>query len=338
MAGRWTEEKAAAWWRKQQWPLGVNYVTSDAVNSVEMWMKDTFHPRLIEKELRMASDIGYNSVRVFLSFTVWNHERGAFLDSFEAFLGIAEQCSISVLPILFDDCAFDGGADPVYGRQPDPVPGVHNSRWVPSPGFQVQDDPALFSLCGEYLHSVMEAHRNDARILAWDLYNEPGNTGRGEKCLPLLRGAFAWARDVDPDQPLTAGIWRHDGPDSVNGFLADHSDVISLHAYTPLEKTKALVAGCRRGSRPVFITEWLHRPAGSAFADHLPYFREEKIGAWQWGMIVGKTQTNLHWQTMNGGAPDIHPAIWQHDIVLQDGTPYDEEELRLIRRYSPSME
>jgi len=81
------------------------------------------------------------------------------------------------------------------------------------------------------------------------------------------------------------------------------------------------------------VTEWLHRPNGNTIKDLLPWMKEEKIGAWQWGMIQGKTQTNLSWNTMGEtGIPDANPALWQHDILYPDGTPYREEEVALYKK------
>ena len=331
---RWTAEEAQAWWAKQKWPIGINYVTSDAVNDVEMWMDATFHPALIEGELKLAAQLGLNSVRVFLSYAVWKHEREVFLQNFEAFLALAEKAGLSVMPILFDDCAFDFGKEPEYGPQPDPVPGVHNSRWVPSPGFRTQDDPEELAALEEYVRAVIGPHRADPRILVWDLYNEPGNSSRRDKALPLLKKAFEWARSCSPVQPLTAGVWKFTGNEAVERWCAENSDVISLHAYTPYERTCELIAQYKEQNRPLLITEWMHRPAGNTILTHLPLFHREKIGAWQWGMLQGKTQTNLSWSTMNGGTPDPDPALWQHDLLRPDGTPYDPAETDLIAELS----
>ena len=334
MRDRWTRERARAWWDGQAWPIGFNYVTSSAVNDVQMWMKDTFDPMLIDRELRLASEWGYNSLRVFLSYTVWREEGKAFLDSFETFLTVAAKNGLTVMPVLFDDCAFDFGAQPFYGPQPEPVPGVHNSRWVPSPGFAAQDDPALLPSLRAYLQAVIGAHRGDARVLAWDLYNEPGNAGRGEKSLPLLAHAFEWAREADPVQPLTAAPWVYEGFDRVNRCLIEESDVVSLHTYLSPDGTKALVDRFRREERPVIITEWMNRLTGSTLEALLPWFRSEKIGAYQWGLVKGRTQTNLSWATMNGGTPEPDPAVWQHDVMYPDGRPYDVDEMALVRRLS----
>ena len=329
---RFTEEKANKWWQEHKWPLGINYVTSDAVNDIEMWMDATFNPALIERELGIAASLGYNSARVFLSFTVWYNERERFLENFEKFLQIADAAGISVMPVLFDDCAFDFGSDPVYGPQPEPVYGVHNSRWVPSPGFAVQDDATYADALREYVHSVIEKHRADERVLIWDLYNEPGNSKRFEKCIPLLKNAFRYARECEPVQPLTAGVWEFAQNREAEDICIECSDVISMHCYSRLERLQARVAALEEKNRPILVTEWLHRPAGSTVEDILPYFCEKKIGAYQWGMIQGRTQTNLSWATMKGGNPEPNPALWQHDILYPDGTPYRAEETALIAK------
>ena len=327
---RWSKEKAAAWYADRSRPMGFNYVTSNAVNDIEMWMDRTFSPALIEKELGLAARAGFNSVRVFLSYAVWENEKAVFEANFERFLAIAAGQGLSVMPVLFDDCAFDFGSEPVYGTQPEPVPGVHNSRWVPCPGFKLQDDPEKREACLKFVDAIIGAHREDPRILIWDLYNEPGNTNRLGKCLPLLKDVFLRARALEPVQPLTAGLWCFSTNEAANSFQLEASDIISFHAYTPLERTKELVSEFSAQGRPLFITEWLHRPAGNGMAEHLPYFAKEKIGSWQWGLIKGKTQTNLNWSTMNGGKPEPDPEVWQHDIFYPDGTPYDPDEIKLI--------
>lgn len=329
---RWTKEQIWAWWDGQKWPVGANYVTSDAVNDIEMWMDATFNAPLIQKELNIAAQLGLNSVRVFLSYLVWAHEGETFLKNFETFLSLAAEAGLTVMPILFDDCAFDFGKDPEYGPQPAPVPGVHNSRWVPSPGFALQDDPEQLPALQEYVQAVVGAHREDLRILVWDLYNEPGNSGRRPKALPLLQHVFAWARACDPVQPLTAGAWRFTDNAEVEKCCVEQSDIISFHAYTPMERTQELLQVFESCGRPMLITEWLHRPNDNMLLDHLPLFHERKIGAWQWGMILGKTQTNLNWATMNGGVPEPNPALWQHDLLYPDGSPYCQAEIDLIAK------
>ncbi|MBR7184803.1 MAG: 1,4-beta-xylanase [Clostridia bacterium] len=323
----WSIAQAKAWYEKTAWQVGMNYLPSTAVNATEMWQSESFDEATIRRELAWAADCGYNSVRVFLPFIVWEKEGDGFLATFETFLAIAAEHGLSTLPILFDDCAFDGGQDPYLGKQLDPVPGLHNGRWTPSPGFRIADDPEKQPALRAYVHAVVGAHRDDSRIVAWDLFNEPGNTNRGYASLPLLVNCFRWARECDPVQPLTAGVWRLDRRDSVNCAMLELSDVISFHSYVSLEKTKAFVDSVAALDKPLFVTEWLFREGENSFADHLPYFADRKISCWHWGFVVGRTQTNLWW-----GKRDPNPPVWQHDVLYPDGTPYRPEEMELLRR------
>jgi len=324
---RWTAEKARAWYSTAEWQVGMNFLPSTAVNSTEMWQKSTFDEETIRRELGWAEECGYNSVRVFLPYIVWEKEGDGFLESFENFLRIADEHHLSTLPILFDDCAFDAGKDPEYGPQPDPVPGLHNGRWTPSPGFAAADDPEKQTSLRMYVHAVIGAHRGDERIFAWDLYNEPSNTNRGNECLPLLVNCFKWARECEPLQPLTAGVWQMDQHSAVNLAMLELSDIVSFHSYRPLKKTAEFVDRMKPQGRPMFVTEWLCREHGNVMEDHLPYFKEEKISCWHWGFVVGRTQTNLWW-----GVNNAEPDIWQHDVLQADGTPYREEEIALVKK------
>ena len=321
----WTAEQAQEWYAKIAWQVGFNYVTSTAVNSTEMWQAESFDEETIRRELTRARDCGYNSLRVFLPYIVWEAEGDVFLKHFDAFLQIAAENELSVLPILFDDCAFDGGQDPFYGKQYDPIPGVHNGRWTPSPGFATADDPAKQISLRDYVHAVIGPHANDDRILAWDLYNEPGNTKRGAACLPLLVNVFRWARECKPAQPLTAGPWRTGIYDSTYYAMLELSDVLSFHSYNDLGTTiSKWIEPMEQLNKPMFVTEWLCRERDNTFETHLPLWAEKKISCWQWGLVVGKTQTNLWWS-------EDKCEPWQHDTLHPDGIPYRPEELALMR-------
>ena len=69
---------------------------------------------------------------------------------------------------------------------------------------------------------------------------------------------------------------------------------------------------------------------GSRFQSHLPLFRRFNVGVYGWGLVLGRTQTNRAWSTMNN-APDPNPTEWQHDMMLPDGTAYDTELVAVIR-------
>ena len=73
-AGRWSEAKAAAWYTKQPWLVGSNYIPASAINELEMWQADSFDPQRIDKELSLAEGLGMTTMRVFLHDLVWNQD------------------------------------------------------------------------------------------------------------------------------------------------------------------------------------------------------------------------------------------------------------------------
>jgi len=325
---RWTEQQANDWYAKTGWLAGFNYVTSSAVNATEMWQVETFDPASIRRELSLAAQYSYNTCRVFLPFLVWHTQRESFMRNLELFLSIAAENNISVMPILFDDCAF-AGKEPYMGKQDAPIPGVSNSGWTPSPGPRIADDPQMEPALAAYVHDIIGTYANDARVLVWDLYNEPGGSDRNDKSLPLLGKVFQWARAAKPMQPLTACVWVYQDYDFA---AAELSDVVSYHDYGDIAQSEERLRRLRQYRRPLLCTEWLCRQFGNTFASHLPFYQRENIGTYHWGLVLGKTQTNLHWSTMLGGTPEPNPAIWQHDIFHPDYTPYDAAELVILRQ------
>lgn len=324
---KWSVEQANKWYTDKKWIVGCNYVPATAVNSTEMWQSGSFDRETISKELRLAKESGFNSCRVFLQYILWESEREKMLENFETFLTIAKLNEITVMPILFDDCAFDN-RDPYLGKQDDPVPGVHNSRWTPSPGMANADNLEIYPKLEQYVKEIISLYKEDERIIVWDLYNEPGNSERGEKSWILLEKVFEWARACEPSQPLTAGVWCFSEFDRK---CAELSDVISFHSYLSYDKTLAQIESLKVYNRPLFCTEWLFREGENKIETHMPLFKENKVGIYNWGLVKGKTQTNLSWATMQGH-PNPNPIVWQHDLFDENHKPYSQEEIDFIKK------
>lgn len=185
-----------------------------AINQLEMWQAEAFDPETIERELGYASKLGMNIMRVYLHDLLWQQDPEGFCDRIDTYLNIATNHGIKTLFVLFDNC---WNQESALGTQPKPIPFVHNSGWVQSPGIKVVNDPAAWPRLETYVKELMNHFRHDARIAGWDLYNEPGTgtTGdasggqgtQGARSLPLLEAVFEWARSVeDLSQPVTAGI------------------------------------------------------------------------------------------------------------------------------------
>ena len=341
MSQRWSIERAAAWYARQPWICGFNYVPRTAVNWTELWQAESFDLATIEEELAWAGAIGFNALRTNLQYLVWRHDAAGLRARLDRFLGAAAKRGMRALLCLFDDCAFSG-REPYLGRQDPPIPGVHNSGAAASPGREVVRDRSAWPDLERYVRDVVSHFRDDERVLGWDLYNEPGNemvfTRRPEPhpdgplidhSIALAEGAFRWARSAEATQPLTSGVWAPAWPDHDRRLL-ELCDVVSFHDYLPLAALVPKVERLRAEGRPLLCTEWLSRRLGSLPETHLPYFVRERIGCFHWGLVNGRTQTHLPWV----GLEHVGPADrWHHDLLHPDGTPYDEREISLFREY-----
>jgi len=325
-AGRWDRDCAWAWYRQLPWIVGCNFIPSTASNQLEIWQAETFDPDTIDRELGLAAGLGFNTVRVYLHDLLWQQDAEALLARVDRFLGLAARHGIRAI-IVFLDGVWNNRA--YLGPQDEPIPGVHNSRWVQSPTSPEVVEPAAWPRLRDYVQGVLGRFTDDERVLMWDLYNEPGNEGLIGNALPLLREVVAWAREIDPSQPLTVGNWNRGEPFAeLNRFGAANSDIVTFHSYEDATTVRQLIDQFQGLGRPIVCTEYLARTTDSHFGTHLPIFKQAGVGCISWGLVAGKTQTQYPWYSPSG-APE--PTVWYHDIFRPDGSPYDEAEVDLIR-------
>jgi hypothetical protein len=340
---RWTAEKANAWYAQQPWM--ANYVPSDAINQLEMFQAATWNPALNDRELGLAQSVGMNVVRVFLQDQLWEQDAAGFRKRLDEFLGIASRHGIRVIFVLFDSC---WDPMPRLGPQHPPIPGVHNSGWVQSPGAQRLADPSYEPRLKEYVTGVVGAFASDERVLAWDVWNEPNNEDseyyrnpvsprKTELVNALLPKVFAWARSVRPVQPLTSGVWYGswtEGKDEspTTRIQLAQSDIVTFHNYDWPEAFEERIKELMVYGRPVLCTEFMARGAGSTFDGDLPVAKKYGVAAINWGLVAGKTQTWLPWDSWQRPYVLQQPAVWFHEVFRQDGTPYREHEADLMRR------
>ena len=327
-APRWSVEQASKWYSKQGWIVGCNFTPSTAINQIEMWQEQDFDPETIDTELGWAEGIGFNAIRVYLHYLVWARNPTKMKERINEFLDIAESHNIRVMFVLFDDC---WNPDPTLGKQPDPKPGIHNSGWVQCPGGEMQNrDEALYPVLKAYTQNLLKSFDKDKRILAWDLYNEPGNNDYFDKSLPLLKKVFEWAREANPSQPITVGLWGWDEEfPQLNKVTIENSDIVTFHHYGNAEHLKKKVKEFKSFARPLLCTEYMARTRNCTFQSHMPVFKKENIGCFNWGLVSGKTQTIFQWDTP-GKLPE--PDVWFHDIFRRDGSSFDPEEIKLIKQ------
>ncbi|MBM3176926.1 MAG: cellulase family glycosylhydrolase [Bacteroidetes bacterium] len=322
----WSVEKANEWYKSKGWMRGTNFIPSTAINQLEMWQEESFDTATINRELGWAEELGMNVMRVYLHHAAWKADSAGFLKRMDNFLSIADQHGIATLFVLFDDC---WNPEFSLGKQPEPKPGIHNSGWLRDPGDVLFRDSLLFGTLERYTKSVLTTFKDDQRVLLWDLYNEPGNSGYGDRSIPLVRNVFAWAKESDPSQPVSIGYWN-DQLANLNKIALENSDVITYHHYGPPEQHQKLIDTLKRIGKPLICTEYMARTRGSFFSNIMPMLKEQNIGAINWGFVAGKTNTIYAWDTP---MPDgQEPPVWFHDILRPDGSPYDSAEITTIKK------
>ena len=325
------------WDAKDFQRFGADFIPSNAINQLEMWQADTFDPETIDRELGWAAAIGMSVMRVYLHDLLWEDDAAGFLKRMDEYLTIAAKHGIKTMFVFFDDC---WNTEFQLGKQPDPIPETHNSGWVQSPGNRAADDLSQRPRLEAYVKGVLRHFAHDERILLWDLYNEPGNGESGDhvtlsglrenRSMPLVQDVFRWAREIDPDQPLTIGLWNFSaGFDDLNRYFLEHSDVVTFHSYDPaplLQERINWMRICANG-RPILCSEYMARINNSLFQTCLPLLEKNGVGAINWGLVAGKTQTIYPWKCYKD-RPNLKPF---HDIFQQDGSfllPEDEEFFR----------
>ncbi len=73
------------------------------------------------------------------------------------------------------------------------------------------------------------------------------------------------------------------------------------------------------------------RPRGSTFAAIVPVAAADRVGLFNWGLVRGKTQTHLPWDSWDHPYLGPAPEPWFHDVCDPDGTPHDPAEAALLR-------
>ncbi len=341
--GIWTKERANAWYDKQPWLVGANFVPSTAINELEMWQAETFDTATISKELKWAASIGMNTMRIFLHDLAYKQDPAGFKKRIGIFLRIANRYNIRPLFVLFDSC---WDPFPHIGKQHGPAPFLHNSGWVQSPGADALKDSLQYPRLKKYVTDIVSHFKNDKRVLGWDVWNEPDNTNNSsygrfepydkvELVHKLLEKVFVWTRSAGPTQPITAGIWAgnweaHDSLKPIERLMIEQSDIISFHNYDKAEEFEKRIRWLQRYGRPILCTEYMSRGNGSTFEGSAPIAKKYRVAAYNWGLVSGKSQTIFPWDSWSRKYT-AEPDLWFHDVFRKDGSPYKEAEVNLIK-------
>lgn len=355
MGVKWSEERIWEWYNSKAWIRGCNFISSDCANRIDQWQSYKCDERFAteDSELALAQSIGFNSIRVLVEYDVWDQEHDNFMANLERRLALAHSHNMTVMIVLSNECCVPKEAykKPQLGEQHYDL-GYHGGRKI-SPHqsggetYSIIDEPEIAERYLIMVKEIITKYKDDERIIAWNLMNEPGNR-RKDKSLEFLKRLFAVAREIDPIQPLAADVWGSVDEDgipyqrNIERVALELSDFVSFHCYGDFSRMVKKVVALRKHNRPLICTEWLCRIRNNYVEDNFPYFFSEKIGCYNWGLVASyKTQYfepyNRIWQELEN--PDIDTShlnvtAWMHDLFRPSHHPYDPKEIEIIKDFT----
>jgi endo-1,4-beta-mannosidase len=196
---------------------GFNYQPSYGSHGIEIW-GEPFNIDLIREELLQGKKYfpGMNTIRLWLSYDAYIRQPDKMPERFRKVIDLGEELKLRFIPTLFNgwhSCPDFGGISvemiSAWGN-----PGHFGDSFVP------------------YLDAVVKPFANDARILLWDLCNEPFNS---VACEPSQKTVLDWLgrvrghlKEVGVAAPLGVGcVPAIDAMRTIEPL----SDVITFHPY-----------------------------------------------------------------------------------------------------------
>lgn len=199
-------------------------------------------PAINGELLRARRDLGINVVRVLIPFRWiegWTDGQGnvqpVMLGRLQEFVQMAGSHQIKVLLTLFD--------------------------WHDSLAPQGSPDEASDL---RYLRTIVDTFKDDDRVFAWDLHNEPDHypfwgAGRGPEVVDWLGRMADAIRAIDTRHPLTVGVGKHESLwlAAPNGrTVADMVDFISVHGYDAARLGTIVDEVRARSAKPILLEEF----------------------------------------------------------------------------------
>lgn len=167
---------------------GFNYQPGYAAFGLKIWTE--FDSGEIEKEI--ANGLKHfpktNALRIWLSFDAYMYDKKLFEKNFDLMMNILGRNSLSAMPILFNNWH---NVPDFGGVSPETV------------GYWTNYKPGVFT---DYVDSIAGRYAKDERIFAWDLCNEPFNSGREELFLPWLELLADRCGMHNVTAPITVGV------------------------------------------------------------------------------------------------------------------------------------
>ncbi|WP_264782042.1 glycoside hydrolase [Haladaptatus sp. T7] len=316
---------------------GAIYIPTRAFNRYQMWHE--YDPAVIERDLGYAASLNLNAIRTWLSYEFWLEDRTAHEERLEHFLETADSYGIEVLLGLFDSIGEEPTLENLYDM------GLLTGVQTFSPSTRTMLDKELWGNPRDFIYWFMTKYRDDERLLAIELSNEPGWKRSSRK---FVEGMAKMMTHYRGSIPLTMGSTSlANNTDYLDWGL----DILQFHynfAQTPALFRRVLEQAALTKSRQgkqVWLSEWQRvRPGEGFFADVTgearypdysslaPLIHEANVGNFFWSLML-RPASELHFrrQGVVNGLFHEDGAVWNLDdaraIKAMSGDPeYDGTE------------
>ena len=303
--------------------VGSNYTPAYASNQVQMW--HDFRAEVIETELAAARRYyGINTLRVYLHNMAYDAEQDTFLHRIEQFLALAISTR-SVRVSLSLTIAIGVRALPWKPSRPSRAITTAVGQHFRMPERKDENLPKFKA----YVQNVVRAHRQDKRVLWWEVYNEPN-----------MQDAFT-AKLRGP--PMVGS--RSASPASRSSLAGDdnpQTDIVNAHNYSANFAAWDRQADLNPKKGTVFTeagARWMApRPSNGEPCEVIHWLSQRKAAGKRvpgvylcWELMVGNSNCRWYWGT-KPGSPE--PTLPFYGLMWPDATPVSLAEAEAIRHYT----
>ncbi|HEV3272385.1 MAG TPA: hypothetical protein VGZ93_09415 [Candidatus Methylacidiphilales bacterium] len=306
---------------------GAVYLPSAAYNAPQMWKN--FSLAETNRDFGYAREIHLNALRIWASYEYWRMDPGRFKTSFDQLLAAADARGIRILISLFENDGVPPAPKNMWTTDPAKAFAIQS----PGPDITSSDHRALWDQPRDFVKWFMKNYRNDPRLLAIEVMNEPS----GQTSVPFAMSMLKTAKSMRGGIPLTMGC---NDVEENGQFLSLGIDVIEFHDNFPtniegFEKgiKNAVAFGLKYGL-PVWLTEWQRlRPSGPGwFKPHLPTDEIDPDYASLAPTVQKYPIGNFFWSLMVKRAylPSMRPNGTINGLFWPDGSVWSFADARAI--------
>ncbi|HTS71223.1 MAG TPA: glycoside hydrolase [Terriglobia bacterium] len=317
---------------------GAIYIPAEAYNAPQLWRG--FNLAETRRDFAYARKINLNALRIWASYEYWQMEPERFKKSLDQLLEAAHESGIRILISLFENCGVPPTPENLWTTNPATAFAINS----PDKDISLPQNREHWEKPREFVKWFMQNHRNDSRLLAIEVMNEPEPQFRANKpTMPFAKSMFQTAKSLKGSVALTVGTVS---VEQAEQFIPLGLDVIEFHDNFPRDLQrfeKSLQHAVQVGEKhklPVWLTEWQRlRPSGSGFGNEtithdetLPDYaslaatvQKYPVGNFFWSLMIKRAYlpSQRHKGTING-------------LFWPDGSAWSLADARAIAR-DPSL-